>query len=93
MTASGSALTGMALTLRERSVRYPCHPCPWVAGAWDNTRRVHPVQPNRPRVLDDLATLGYELLDALRQGPILAALLLLMALLAIQVLVALVAPR
>jgi hypothetical protein len=44
-------------------------------------------------VLDELAMLADDLLDALRQGPILAALALLMALLAIQVLVALIGPR
>ena len=54
---------------------------------------MHPLQPNRPRILDDLATLAYELLDALRQGPMLAAVLLLMALLAIRVLAELAVPR
>jgi hypothetical protein len=48
---------------------------------------VHIPDHNRPHVIDELATLGLELIDALRQGPILAALVLLMVLLAIQVLV------
>ncbi len=49
---------------------------------------VHVQHHNRGHVLDELITLAVELVDALRQGPILAALALLIVLVAIQALVA-----